>query len=229
MSDSACCLRNRAMGVALLMATAASGLACGNASAMSRSPSTGPSSSGVAAGIIGPATLAAGSFDEGYQLGLRNGGILVARLKQRTTDLQGCDAIDQLQDALVRVSATIRPPASSSSQLVAGFLSGYLDSIRDTLAEVRNSCGQGQYSSGDFAGSLYGAVACQAKSVSLDALSSLQLKPLYSGWSGGSESVQLSCRTSLKATIQSCSAGADLGTTLEAAIQLSCSDSVSSE
>jgi hypothetical protein len=210
---------------ATLLMVAASTLSCGSASAMARSSSpqvAAPASSLPV--ILDPASRSGGSFDNGYQLGLRNGGILSSRLKQRTTDQQGCGAVDQLQDALLKVSRTLRPPLNSDDALVSGFYSGYLDSIRGTLAEVRDACGIGQYTSGEYAGELYGAVACQVQSISIDALSGLELKPLYSGWSGGSSTVQSSCKSSLRATIQSCSSSAELSTTIEAAILISCSD-----
>jgi hypothetical protein len=216
---------------ALLLVSAASGISCGSASAMSRSPTTeGTATStlpaAISASITDPGSLSDGGFADGYQLGQRNGGILVARLKQRTVDADGCDAIDLLQTALIRVTRSVRPPSSSATEFVSGFYSGYVDSIRTTLGQIRGRCGVSEYSSGSFAGELYGAVACQVQTVSIDALLGLELRPLYSGWSGGSESVQSGCRTTLREVVQTCSGGGEISTSIDAAIRISCTDSL---
>jgi hypothetical protein len=210
---------------AAALAMGASALGCGGASAMAKAPAAPVVASQAPAAVV----VGGGDFGDGYELGLRNGGILVDRLKSRTTDLQGCSAIGQLESALVKVTRTVRPPANRRDRFVSGFYSGYLDSVRDAIAEVRWGCDLGGYSSGEFAGQLYGAVACQVETISVDALLGLELKPLYVGWSGGSSSVQASCRTTLIETLTACSSGASVEVQLEAAIRVSCSDSASSE
>jgi hypothetical protein len=201
-----------------VLATAACLISCSGAEAMSR---TKPA---PAATVVDPGQLAGGGFEEGHALGTRNGAILVNRLKQRTTDELGCDGIEALQSALIRVTRTLRAPAHGGSRLVAGFYSGYLAQVRKTLRELRQGCDVLDYSSGVFAGELFGAVACQSRSVSLDVLSELELEPLYAGWSGGSSEVQLGCRTTLTATVTACTDGAELSSEIEALLSVSCSD-----
>lgn len=230
-------MKNKALG-ALAITTAltasASTLGCGSAEAMGRSQDSLPS---VPTAVAAPATLpvvlgesGAGDYGDGRALGRRNGSILVDRLKQRTTDIGGCGAIPQLERALVSVTRTVRPPYQSGDAFVSGFYSGYVDVVRDTIRDLRYGCDSSIYSSGEFAGQLYGAVACQVRTVSVSfesALGSLEIQPLYSGWSGGSTAVQSSCRVTLRESIQSCASGSELSTDLEAAILVSCSDNAS--
>jgi hypothetical protein len=177
--------------------------------------------------IVDELPHAGGGFVDGYSLGLRNGRILADRLRQRTVDDYGCSAVGQLQSSLLRVVRSVRPPSWDSDLYVAGFYSGYLDSIRDEVSDARRGCGQSQFYDGSFAGQLYGAVACQVQTFSLTAVSSLQIQPLYDGWSGGSSEVQSSCRTTLTATIESCASSTTVAQQLEASLSVSCSDSVS--
>jgi len=162
-------------------------------------------------------------FEKGLALGSRNGKILVDRVKQRTTDVLGCDGIEDLQSALVKVTRSLKAPVGADS-MVAGFYSGYLREVRKTLREVRNGCSELVFSSGEFAGQLIGAVACQTTSIELTVLSELELGPLYSGWSGGSEEVQLSCQTALSTTVSACTDGAEISTEVSAILSVGCSD-----
>lgn len=213
------------------------GLGCSDASAMAKGQAAAPVPAAIAPALapsaISAGLHAGGGFGDGYSLGLRNGSIIVNRLKQRTTDLRGCAGVGQLESALLSVSRTIRPPShGSDTAFVGGFYSGYVDSIRGTLGKLRQGCGIEIYSTGEFAGEFYGAVACQIQSVSVDiteAISSLQILHLYDGWSGGSSSVQSSCKTTLLATLQSCTDGAEVSTELEAALSVSCSDQAGGE
>jgi hypothetical protein len=204
------------------------GLGCSDASAMAKSQAAAPSVATVPAAIAPVAAVesaglrAGGGYADGYSLGLRNGSIIVSRLKQRTTDLRGCQAVGQLETALLSVSRTVRPPYSGETAFVGGFYSGYVDSIRATLGKLRQGCGLRSYSSGEFAGEFYGAVACQV--VSLEAVAEVQIQPLYDGWSGGSSSIQASCKSTLLATLESCTDGAEISGELEAALSVSCSD-----
>jgi hypothetical protein len=203
---------------ALAVAVVASSLGCSGASAMAKAPA--PVSNVPAAAVV----VGGGDFGDGYALGKRNGSILVDRLKSRTTDTQGCQAIDQLESALIKVTRTVRPPAHQRDRFVSGFYSGYLDSVRGAIEDVRWGCDLRSYSSGEFAGQLYGAVACQVETISVDALLGLEFSPLYAGWSGGSSSVQATCRATLTESVRACSDGVDIDLQLEAAIRVSCSD-----
>ena len=228
-------LKNKALGALVLtaLAVSASTLGCGSAEAMGRAPTTtpppasstqpaAPTSTAVVTDVEG-----AGGFQDGQQLGLRNGTILIDRLKQRTTDVGGCEAIPQLENALVRVSRSIRPPHRSRDAFISGFYSGYINAVRSSIHDLRQGCDSSIYSSGEFVGQLYGAVACQVQTVSAEALLGLELNPLYTGWSGGSSAVQANCRLTLRETIQTCSNGAELSTEIEAALLVSCSDASS--
>jgi hypothetical protein len=214
------------------LASAAGMLAvgCSGSPALAQSQPAAPAAPVASVPAFESAGLhAGGGYGDGYSLGLRNGSIIVSRLKQRTTDLRGCAAIGQLEGALLSVSRTVRPPYSGETGFVGGFYSGYVDSIRSTLGKVRRGCGLGSYSSGEFAGQFYGAVACQVQSISLEAISQIQIQPLYDGWSGGSSSVQASCQTTLLATLESCTDGAEISGELEAVLSVSCSDQASGD
>ena len=213
------CLKNGTAALGLLLTACTSGLSA------SSTPAVAASSGSLGGSIVDVVPTTAGNYDDGYQLGLRNGEILVGRLRKRTVDIAGCSAVDQLQAALIKVVRSARPPSHDSDEYVAGFYTGYIDSIRGAVSEVRYTCDESQYSSGDFAGQLYGEVACQVASISASAISYLQFQPLYSGWSGGSSSVQSGCRTTLLATLQSCSTGTDIAATINATVSVSCSDS----
>lgn len=213
-----------------VVATTACLVSCTGASAMSQArakhtPVPAPIIESTAPAIVvSPGDLAGGGFEAGRALGSRNGNILVNRLKQRTTDVLGCDGIESLQQALIKVTRSLKAPPHSSGALVAGFYSGYLAEVRKTLRELRQGCDILDYSSGEFAGQLFGAVACQSHSVSIEILSELELAPLYEGWSGGSTQVQESCLTNLTQTITACTDGAEISAEIEALLSVSCSD-----
>lgn len=220
----------------LVLATTACLVSCTGASAMSqarpvpnqtplivRPVSDAPANSPVAP-ATSPITVVGNDFEKGYALGSRNGGLLVDRLKQRTTDELGCDGIDMLEKSLIKVTRSLRAPAQGTGRLTAGFYSGYLAQVRNTLREIRQGCEVLDYSTGEFAGELFGAIACQSQSVSIEVLSELELQPLYTGWSGGSSDVQLGCLTTLTSTVTACTDGAELSTEIEALLSVSCSD-----
>jgi hypothetical protein len=215
-------MNTRNFGTQVIVASlvAASSLGCGSASAMGRNLST-PAAS-APAGAVNSSSLG-GDYADGYSFGERNATLLIHRLRQRTVDAQGCGAVDQLESSLVRVVGTVKPPFARDLY-VAGFYSGYIDAIRITLSDVRHSCGASRYESGEFAGQLFGTIACQTRSISADAASRLVFQPLYSGWSGGSQTVQADCASALHRTVEACAEGTDLGSSLEAAIQSGCSD-----
>ena len=114
----------------IVLATASSVLGCGSASAMghAQTPAASSPASNSSAPVVAPNSAAVdpsslgGDFTDGYAVGERNGAILIERLKQRTTDAQGCGAIDLLENALVRVTRTVRPPLHALSYI---FLSLY--------------------------------------------------------------------------------------------------------
>ncbi|MGZ3697566.1 MAG: hypothetical protein ACXWP5_05635 [Bdellovibrionota bacterium] len=231
------CWRNEA-GATLLMLAALGGMACNDASAMSRGKTAsvpampvivdpGPSPEETSVPDLGqtppvvvvePQPVAvppvvvpvpeSGTQSDGYALGLKNGAVLVDRLKQRTVDEKGCSAIGDLQQALLAVSKSIRPPANLKDKVVRGFYRGYLDAIRDAIRDARAGCGVSALDDGSFAGSLYGEVICQVDATGSDGLGGLKLEPLYSGWSGGSSDIQSECQASLELALNACANGA---------------------
>lgn len=172
-----------------------------------------------------PAPLRSGDWEDGRALGLKNGDTIIDKLRARTVDTEaGCSATGQLEAAVLAVSRAVRPPAhAASDDVVAGFYEGYLDALREGVAQVRADCGTGAYADGEFAATLYGNVLCQVSKVSADALISVTLAPLYAGWSGGSEAVQASCLGTLETTLRACTGG-ELGTTLELHLEAGCAD-----
>jgi len=172
-----------------------------------------------------PLSTTPNDFGKGYRLGQRNGTILVDRLKQRTVDTHGCVAISDLESALLQVTRSVQSPVPGSTRLIGGFYQGYLDSIRNAIQEVRRDCDALSYSSGEFAGDLYGSLVCQVVSVNVFAVSHLELLPLYEGWSGGSSEVLSSCRSSIEATLTAC-AGDTSTISVEVAADAACSDTL---
>lgn len=120
----------------------------------------------------------AGTYEEGVALGHRNAGILFDRLKLRTVDTQGCEAIGRLEAALVRVVSSVRPPRGSSDALVRGFYRGYQEEIREGLQTVRRGCGPLRRSSGIFLGNYFGALTCSAAAQS----TAIELVPITESW-----------------------------------------------
>ncbi len=176
-----------------------------------------------------PAPFRSGDWEDGRAMGLKNGDSIVQRLRQRTIDTDaGCAAEAQLETAVLAVSRAVRPPANAASDdVVAGFYEGYLDALRDGVANARAECDAGAYADGAFAATLYGNVLCQVAKVSAQALIEVTLAPLYTGWSGGSEAVQASCLGTLETTVKACTGG-ELGTTLELRLEAGCADAVAS-
>lgn len=213
-----------------LLGSAALALGCGSTDGYAMGKAW--SGTGGGTGAIGGGTgsgsgggESAGSWQQGYSLGQRNGSILVNRLKQVTIGQSGCAAVGDLENALIEVAKNIQAPVSNDEALVQGFFKGYLDSIRDAVKETRQSCDLGGYESGAFAGQLYGNLVCSMISVDISIVSGLDLEPLYTGWSGGSDQVIAGCETELSLKVQQCS---DIQTvdTISLTIQQSCNDTL---
>jgi hypothetical protein len=167
--------------------------------------------------------LSAGTYQQGLQLGRRNGDILVNRLRLSTLGTRNdCRRVDDFQEALVKVTRGVRPPANSEDALVAGFYRGYIDSVRKAIRDARTGCGIRHFSSGAYAGQLYGALVCQVSTISVEAVNSLQLESLYEGWSGGSSVVVDECRSSASVTVKDCAG--ELNDSITIQIEQSCSD-----
>src|SRR4051812_37670047 len=77
-----------------------------------------------------------GTVDQGYQVGLRNGGITVRRVRQRTLDHLGCGGLDIFQDTLLRVTRSVRASGGSGDRFVKGFYQGYRDAVRQGVHEA---------------------------------------------------------------------------------------------
>ena len=156
-----------------------------------------------------------GTFEQGLEIGRRNGGLISERLKARTVGTQGCEALPQLQSALLAVTRTLKGPQNQDDALVSGFFTGYLRAVREALRETRQGCDALTFDEGTYAGSLLGTLFCQAKQADEKALSSLTSEPFYEGWAGGNESLRAECQIALEETALSCDL--DLSQTLETA------------
>jgi hypothetical protein len=205
---------------ATLALTALGGVGCNDAVAMGRAAPAAPVDEPIADRLDpGPA---AGTFEQGYELGRRNGQIISQRLRERTVETEGCRAIPRLQEALLKVTRTVRPPAHSQDALVRGFFRGYLDSVRKAIRDARNGCGVRQHTDGIFAGSLYGALLCQVSTISLEAVTTLEVESLYAGWAGSSDEIISECRTAATVTLKECDDR--LPELLSASVETSCLD-----
>lgn len=168
-------------------------------------------------------------YQQGFELGHRNGTLMAERLRERTVGLSGCSALDDYQRGLLAVSRTIRPPASlgepNGTDLGRGYFRGYLEATRAAIHDSRQGCNALIYDSGVFPGELFGALLCQVTKVDLSILSSLELVPLYEGWTGGASEVITQCHDSAQLVISQC--GTDTSSVqsqLELIVQLSCKD-----
>lgn len=219
-----------------------SAVACSDATAMGKAQNS--SGSGAAGGGL-PAlntangnALSAGSYQDGLILGHRNGEIIVGRLRAGTIGVRGCSALPKLEQALIKVVQNITAP-QGGDQLVRGFFKGYLDSVRDAIHQTRWTCQASTFDNGEWAGIFYGTLLCKLSVISIDMAQSLEMEPLYEGWSGSSSDVKHECRTAANVTLKSCklSSGSpllpieseenetiDLSQILNVAVQTSCSD-----
>lgn len=142
----------------------------------------------------------AGTYEDGWNLGQRNAGILFERLKLRTVQTQGCGALGKLESALIRVASTIHAPVGSSDAFVRGFYRGYQEEIRDDLRQVRNGCGVVRYSSGGFLGSYFGAMACGSASQGVR----IELVGHPGGWEESSGAALEQCIDAAREVLWSC-------------------------
>lgn len=185
-------------------------LACADSSAMGRHEPTQPAPE--PAPVV---TSIPPAHQQGYTVGQRNGSLIVERLKARTIESQGCQALGDLEQALLKVTRTVRPPAQNAGDrgFSQGFFRGYLDAVRDGLHEARLLCSQASFVDGELPGSLYGTLVCQVGIVDIGLLSDLELPNLYNGWSGGSQEVQSECSSAASIILSDCQT--DLGEAID--------------
>jgi hypothetical protein len=168
----------------------------------------------------------AGSFQQGLELGNRNGSLIVQRLRAKTVDVYGCAATSDLENALVTVTRRLRPPLSQDDQLVRGFFRGYSRAIAQGIRDIRQECENLAFEQGDFAGNFAGALLCQVSTLSVEFATSIEVSGLYDGWSGGSTQVIEQCVSAAQLTLKECSDDVDLVNELKLTITSSCSDSL---
>ncbi len=235
-----------ALTAVVLTSTVFNLVACGDATAMGKKPTeeapvvvapAQPTQPVVTetASVIKPAAPAtnsamAGTFKQGYTLGERNGDILVQRLRARTVEISGCAAVDELEAALLNVSAKIKPPvaagAAPDAKFIKGFYKGYIDALKAGIQEVRAQCHASVFESGEFTGNLFGALLCQISTISIDIVTSVEATPFYDGWTGGELARQDECRIAAEVTLESCSNQVNLVQLLELTVKASCTDQI---
>lgn len=205
-------------------------LGCSNAVAMGKKPvPSDPDPTPVT--VPGPSEEPSTSSDpykEGLEIGHRNGGLIVQRLKAKTIGLKGCSALGELEDALIKVSQSIQAPLRDGhpdKELARGFYRGYQAEVKEAIRESRHGCHAVSFPSGSVPGELAGAVLCQVSRISVDLLSEVEVEPLHEGWSGGIPEVIDECHASAELVLKTC--GTDLSSLsqeVELLINLSCSD-----
>ncbi len=213
------------LGSALIALLTVGSLACSDAKAMAkRNPQLEPYPTPPL--VVEPDD----PEQQGFELGHRNGTLMVERLRERTVGLSGCSALDDFQRGLLAVSRTIRPPQASigepnGTDLGRGYFRGYLEATRIAIHDSRQGCHALTYDSGVFSGELYGTLLCQITKVDLSILSHLELVPLYPGWTGGTSEVISQCHTQAQVVLSQC--GTDLSNVqsqVELIVQNSCHD-----
>jgi len=156
------------------------------------------------------ANAGVGTEDEGYALGLGNGGIMARRVRQQTLDRFRCDGLSRFQDTILRVQRSVRAPSQSNDEFVRGFHRGYTAALRQAIHEGRAQCGVEAFRSGDFPGRFNGGVYCQVLNQNSTLVNDFPFDVIYDDWSGGSDEVRDSCRVVFTETVNAC-AGESLG------------------
>lgn len=199
-------------------------VACADASAFGRSAPLPADHGDPGNGIPGTTPISAGTFEQGLEIGRRNGDLIAQRLTDRTVGVEGCAGIGKLERGLLAVTRSIRPPAQASDALVRGFYRGYLDSVRAAIRSARRGCDAVRLDRGDIVGEIYGSLLCQVAGVSVEAVTRFEVESLYAGWATTAE-VVAECRTSIAVTVKNCGGNDALIDSLSVTIQQSCADS----
>lgn len=153
-----------------------------------------------------PERVSAGTFEEGLQVGGRNGTLLAERVHKATVGKKGCAALNQFQNALNSVTARARPTVSRGSKFTAGFYQGYLNAVREAIKETRTECKVRRFSDGIFPGALIGNVYCAVALEDVDALHHVAFGNIYDGWSNG-RNVRDDCELAFSVVAGDCAGG----------------------
>jgi len=157
-------------------------------------------------------TARSDKYQEGYQYGAESAARIVTNVRAKTIGLEGCSGVSAMENALVSVVRTIRPPRSTASggatedQFVQGYFRGYYDRIREGIREARESCSVLQYDDGVLPGRLAGAFLCSSASFSLDWVigGSFDMEPVYADWHGGTQLLSNECEAHAEVELVSC-------------------------
>ena len=168
-------------------------------------------------------------YQEGYQYGGESAARIVTNVRAKTVGREGCSGVSAMENALVSVVRTIRPPRSTASggatedQFVQGYFRGYYDRIREGIHEARESCSALQYDDGVLPGRLAGAFLCSSASFSLDWVigGSFEMEPVYAEWHGGAQFLSNDCEAHAEVELVSCGLENSV-TTLTAQLAASC-------
>lgn len=148
-----------------------------------------------------------GTFKEGHDVGKRNGGLIAERVYKRTMLTEegrlDCAGLGLLQQTLNTVAAKARPPRGSSSRFTAGFYSGYVDAIRESVKGARDECRALRFGRGVYPGEFFANVFCQVAQVDEAALAEMTFTSLYDGWSDSQE-VRDECAATFQAVTAEC-------------------------
>lgn len=153
-----------------------------------------------------PARVSVGTFEEGLQVGSRNGTLIAERVHKATIGRKGCAALRQFQNALNSVTARTRPTVSRGSKFTAGFYQGYLNAVREAIKETRIECKVRRFSDGIFPGALIGNVYCAVALEDADALHDITFGNIYDGWSEG-RNVRDECDLAFSVVAGDCASG----------------------
>ena len=163
----------------------------------------------------------AGTYEQGYELGMENGAIMVGRVRRQTIERNGCSDLHRTQTALVRVLRAVRAPVGSNDRFVRGFHRGYRRAINLGIRESRAQCGLAVFYDGEVPGQLGGAQFCNLLESGSAYLDGFEFEPVYEGWTGDDD-VKTSCRVAFQTVANECSAGLPLQSAIAAAQQSAC-------
>ncbi len=150
--------------------------------------------------------LAGDYYQEGIELGERNGGLLAQRVYKKLIVKKGCEALNQYQETLSLVASNVVAPESPDGGerlFTAGFFQGYLSAMDNAIKSARTGCNELAYDDGGFPGELAATVLCQAADQDASALASIGFVPIYDGWAAN-QLVKEQCVASFQATVSGC-------------------------
>ncbi len=179
----------------VLAITLGMNLGCGGAQAMGKKPQA-PAPAPVEVNLPPPPPATTDRYRQGLDLGTSNGERMVLQIKRSTIGVQGCDGQPAFEYALLAVVKVIRPPTPGTGEdldLARGYYKGYSRAFGQALRTARADCSLPTVVTGQLPGTVVGNLLCGAGSIDVQLLNSVEVEPIYAGWSGGRSESKSDC------------------------------------